>query len=86
MVHESSVFKLILRGEPLPPMQQVVRIVGVHGPELVLLDLNDWDLVSRIALEIKDRNKGGVVIGFKTAWTMAEKLESLGSGHHGFAT
>ncbi len=80
MVHESSVFKLILRGEPLPPIQQIVRIVGVHGPELVLLDLNEWDTVSRIALEIRERNPGGVVIGFKTAWTKAEKLEFQEAG------
>src|SRR5437016_1337218 len=80
VAHESGVFKLILRGEPLPPLQQIIRTLTVHKPELVLLDLNDWDCMSRIARTIKDGSLGGVTIGFKTAWSRMEQLEFQDAG------
>ncbi|MGH9594297.1 MAG: hypothetical protein ACRD5L_14490, partial [Bryobacteraceae bacterium] len=68
LANESGVFNIVLRGEPLPPASHIVRTLGIHGPELVLLDLRRWDSVSHIARKIKEGNLGTVVIGFRATW------------------
>jgi pilus assembly protein CpaE len=73
VARESGVVDIVLRGEPLPPAATVIRILGIHSPELVLLDLRRWDSVAHIAREIKESNLGVVVIGFKSSWTQMDQ-------------
>jgi Mrp family chromosome partitioning ATPase len=70
---ESGVFDIALRGEPLPPAPHIIRVLGIQGPELVLLDLNDWDAVSHIAREINESKTDSVVIGFTKGSSQMER-------------
>ena len=74
LVNESGVFKLILKGAPIPSTQHIFRTLSVHEPEVILLDLKDWDSISHVAKELKKRKIGGVLVGFKSNWNRLEQL------------
>ena len=74
LLNESGVFKLVSKGSPLRSVHEIMRQVGVHDPELILLDLNDWTAVSALARHINAANLRGVVVGFKMVWNRLEML------------
>ncbi len=72
LVEESGGFHIVFKGSPLPA-HNVVRTLYTHRPEITLLDINDWDSVSRLALELKD-GVGTAVVGFRSDWNRDEQL------------
>ena len=74
LLQESGVFKLVAKGSPIRSVHEVIRLVGVHDPELILFDLDDWTAVSALARHIKSSHVRGVMIGFKPVWNRLELL------------
>ena len=74
LTQESGLFKLVFKGLPMPPIPTIMRALGVHAPELVLLDLGDWDAVSAVVEHIRESNFQGAIIGFRPGWNRLEQL------------
>jgi hypothetical protein len=74
LIQESGVFKLVSKGSRIPSTHEVIRLLGMHDPELILLDLGEWDAVSALAHTIKRTKLRGVVIGFRPTWNRLEQL------------
>ncbi len=80
VIQESRVFKLVSMGSHVRSTHEVMRLLGMHDPELILLDLGDWDAVAAVARQIKSSKLRGVVIGFKPAWNRVEQLTFQDAG------
>jgi pilus assembly protein CpaE len=74
LARESNVFKLVFRATPIPAIPEVIRGLRTHDPDIVLLDLTDWDSVAAVARQIKSANIRGVIIGFRYTWSRADLL------------
>jgi pilus assembly protein CpaE len=71
-LQESSVFNLVARVSPIRSVHEGMRLVGVHDPEVILLDLGDWGAVAGLARQIKNSACRSVVVGFKPMWSRAD--------------
>lgn len=74
MLQESGVFRLVGKISPIRTMHEAMRLIGIHDPELILLDLGDWAAISLLAHSLKGSRCRGVVVGFKPRWNRAEML------------
>jgi len=74
LAQESGAFQLCYKASPVPPAKEVARVFAVQNPEVLLLDLGDWDEASRIANEIQHNKARTVIIGFRPRWNRAEQL------------
>lgn len=74
LVDESGIFTIMAKGTSIRTVHEAVRLIGVHNPEVILMDLNDWGAVSALARQIKHSRLRGVVIGFKHGWNRVEQL------------
>lgn len=74
LIHESGVFKLAVKTDPLRSAHETVRLIGIHDPEIILLDLSDWTEVSSLARQLLRSKARGVRIGFKSTWNRLELL------------
>jgi hypothetical protein len=77
---ESSIFKLVGKVSPIRSAHEGMRLIGVHDPELILLDLGDWGAVSILARSLKGSSCRGVVVGFKPLWNRVEQLTFQDAG------
>ena len=73
MLEDSSIFKLVGRGSPFH-CQESVRICGVHDPELVLIDLSDWNATVAVVRHLRKTKGRKVLIGFRPMWNRLELL------------
>jgi len=74
LAHESGAFQLCYKASPVPPGKEVIRSLAVQNPEVVLLDLGDWDESSRLVKDIQHNQPRAVIIGFRPRWTRSEQL------------
>ena len=79
-LQESSVFNLVARMSPIRSVHEAMRLVGVHDPEVILLDLGDWGAVAGLARLIKNSVGRSVVVGFKPMWSRADVTNFEDSG------
>jgi pilus assembly protein CpaE len=80
LTQEAGVFKLVLKGAPIPPVANVLRALRAHVVDLILLDVGEWGEVSLLASQIQRSGTGGVIIGFRPGWNAAEKAELEAAG------
>jgi pilus assembly protein CpaE len=73
LLQESSVFKLVVKCSPIRSTHEVMRLIKIHDPELILLDLGEWTDVAHLARQIKNAKLRAVPIGFKPAWNRLEQ-------------
>src|SRR5271155_520158 len=84
MAVESGIFKVAFQGSPATlTTRGVIRGLGMHDPEVILLDLGDWDSVAALAGQIKESKGQGITIGFRPGWNRLEQLtfEEAGINH-----
>jgi pilus assembly protein CpaE len=74
LAQESSVFKLVFKGSPIPQIPAAIRTLRAHNPDLILLDIGNWEAVSALAGQIKQASLGGTVIGFEPSWNRLEQV------------
>ena len=48
LIHESGVFRLVVKPSPIRSPHETMRLIGVHDPEVILLDLADWSAISSL--------------------------------------
>ncbi len=80
LTQEAGVFKIVLKGSPVPPLANVLRALRAHDVDLILVDVGDWGEVSLLVSQIQRSGAGAPMIGFRSAWDAAEKavLEAAG--------
>jgi hypothetical protein len=50
MTGETGLFNVVFRSSPTAlPIPAVVRALGVHDPDLILLEIGDWESVASLA-------------------------------------
>ena len=74
LIEESGVFKIVVKPDPIRSAHETMRLIGIHDPEVILLDLSDWNDVSGLARQLLRSKARGVRIGFKPAWNRLELL------------
>jgi pilus assembly protein CpaE len=74
MLEDSGIFRLVGKASPMRSQRECVRLIGIHDPELILLDLNDWSEVAGLVRQFKNSKRRGLLIGFKTTSTRRERL------------
>jgi pilus assembly protein CpaE len=74
LLDESNAFELVFRECPIPGPHEVVRALITHQPEVLLLDIGEWDLVSELVLQIKQLKIRTVTVGFRGTWDRAQKM------------
>jgi pilus assembly protein CpaE len=74
LLQESAVFNLVFRASPIPDAHDVTRALRTHDPEVLLLDIGDWDVASALVLQIKQLKTRAVTIGFRDNWDRAQKM------------
>ena len=55
LVQDSGVFKLVFKGPP-EPIHNVMRAIRTHDPELILLDVADWERVAPLSAQFRTGN------------------------------
>jgi pilus assembly protein CpaE len=74
LAQESGSFELVYKATPVPPAKEVLRVLSTQNPEVILMDLGDWDEASRVISEIQHSKSRAVMIGFRPRWNRAEQL------------
>ena len=80
LLQDSSIFKLVGKGSPIRSPHETMRLVAVHDPELILLDLGEWSAAAALARQLKKSSGRGVVIGFREEWNRSELLSFEDAG------
>ncbi len=83
LAQEAGVFKLVLKGSPIPPVTQVLRVLHGENVELVLMDLGDWESASLLINQIQRSRSGALILGFKANWDAAEQAAFEAAGISG---
>jgi Flp pilus assembly CpaE family ATPase len=87
---ESNQFTLVVTESPIPPVAALFSTLKRFDPEVILLDLSDWDDRDRTALDENDvagiarhiqaSDLRAIVIGFRKSWSRAEQKEFAAAG------
>jgi Mrp family chromosome partitioning ATPase len=83
IVAESGIFNIVFRGSPEDlATREVVRTLAMQDPELILLDLGNWEAVGVLASQIKERGCRAIMVGFRPAWNRMEQITFEEAGIH----
>ena len=74
LTSDSTLFKLVFTLVPFPSIPESMRALRTYQPEVILIDLSDWDAVASLVSHAKTANLAGVIIGFKPEWNRLEQL------------
>ena len=74
LLQDSGIFRLVCKGPSLRSAHEVMRHLGAHDPELILVDLGDWTSISGLVKQIKSSSLRGMMIGFKPVWNRVEQI------------
>jgi pilus assembly protein CpaE len=75
VAESSGIFRLVLRVAPFTSVQEILRMLRTQDPEVVILDVSNWDAVSLLASKIKETGLNAVVVGVGYQGGKAEQLE-----------
>jgi pilus assembly protein CpaE len=73
LAQEARVFKLVMKGSPIPPIAEIVRAIRMHNADLVLIDLGEWDGTSYLLKQIRRYSSRVVILGFRPSWSAEEQ-------------
>jgi len=81
VTNETGIFEVVFKGAPTGvTIPAVIRALRMHDPDLILLDLADWESVVALARQIKDCKLRGIMVGFRPDWNQVEKLVYKAAG------
>jgi MinD-like ATPase involved in chromosome partitioning or flagellar assembly len=87
LVQESSQFNLVTKGTPDSPAADLFQSLKRHDPDVVLLDLTEWDSegndpggAAALMRALKVSDLRAVVIGFLASWSAPQQAEFRGAG------
>jgi len=82
LVQESSQFHLVIKSTPDLPAADLFQSLKRHDPDVVLLDLAEWDSAAddpggaaALARSLQASDLRAVVIGFLTSWSDLQQAE-----------
>ena len=74
MTGETGIFNVVYQGSlTVAAMPVVIRALRVHDPDLILLDIGDWEEAGPLAGHISGCNLRGITIGFRPSWNRLEQ-------------
>jgi pilus assembly protein CpaE len=74
MTGEAGIFKVVFRSSPTDlPIPTLVRSLKVHDPDLILLEIGDWESVAPLAGQIGRSSLRGITVGFRPGWNGLER-------------
>jgi MinD-like ATPase involved in chromosome partitioning or flagellar assembly len=81
MTSETGIFKVVLRTSPTAlPVPTLLRTLMVHDPDLILLEIGDWESVVSLASQINGCNLRGITVGFRPSWNGLERVAFENAG------
>jgi len=80
MLNETGIFKVVSRATPIPPDHEACRTLHVIDPDLILLDLSEWDEVSKLVQRLQKESARAPIIGFREQWNLLEQLNFKEAG------
>ena len=87
LVQESSQFNLVIKSSPQPPAADLFQSLKRHDPDVILLDLSEWDSAGNspggaaaLALALQASDLRAVVIGFLPSWSALQQEEFRAAG------
>src|SRR5579862_5810593 len=81
LIQESDRFELVGKGSPIGSAHEIIRTLRNHqDPELILLDLTEWEQVCEFADHLAVHRVPGVIIGFRPSWNRMQQLTFEESG------
>jgi len=83
LLEESATFQLLFRASPIPAAHEVVRALHSHDPEVLLLDIGEWDRVSELVRQITQLKMRAVTIGFRGDWDRVHQIKFEEAGMTG---
>jgi len=83
LLEESATFQLLFRASPIPAAHEVVRALHSHDPEVLLLDIGEWDRVSELVRQITQLKMRAVTIGFRGDWDRVQQIKFEEAGMTG---
>lgn len=74
MAQDSSVIKIVFRNSPISSAIPVItRGLRICDPDVVLMEIGDWESVVPVVRNIKESNLRAVLIGFRPAFNKLEQ-------------
>lgn len=75
MAGETGIFTVVYRCSPTAlNIPAVIRALLTQDPDLILLELEDWECVASLAEKIKGADLRGITVGFRSSWNRLEKI------------
>jgi Mrp family chromosome partitioning ATPase len=74
LTSDSTLFKLVFTLLPFPSIPESMRALRTYQPEVILIDLSDWDAVASLVSQVKAANLHGVILGIRQNWNRLEQL------------
>lgn len=73
MLADTGIFRLVYCPPAAATIHEILRGMRAKDPEILLLDLGEWDRVSAILAQIEGSAPRALRIGFRGGWTAAEQ-------------
>jgi Mrp family chromosome partitioning ATPase len=73
MVQDAGIFELVYRGLVVPPTDSEVRQLCSADPDIILLEISDWQRVSQVAAQLSRASRRGALVGFCRGWSSEEQ-------------
>lgn len=73
MMDESGLFRLVYRSSAVAEVHEIVRAVRSTDPEVMLMDLGDWERVAEVMPQLAHHNLRVLPVGFLEDWTVGQQ-------------
>jgi pilus assembly protein CpaE len=73
MVQSDRLFEMVYRASAVSPANSELRRLTTADPDVILLDVSDWQGVSPWAAKLNLASRRGVLVGFRGDWTSEEQ-------------
>jgi MinD-like ATPase involved in chromosome partitioning or flagellar assembly len=80
IVHETDLFRLTAKINPSTPVQEALRTLATSGPELILADLADWELIAPLRKASRETQLRARWIGFAPDWSESHQFDLAKAG------
>ena len=74
MLDETGLFRLVYRSSVIPEAHEILRVVRATDPEVLLLDLSDWERVADVAPQLAQQGLRALPVGYLEDWTPVQQM------------
>jgi cellulose biosynthesis protein BcsQ len=80
MVQDAGIFQLVHRGSVVSTTDSELRTLCATDPDVILLQISDWQRVSRLAVQLNHASRRGALVGFREPWSSEEQKSFVEAG------